>query len=333
MKPTGKKELTDEQWDALLNQAFGDTVPAPKSPEQKPGVTPAPTPKLQAEPVQSPPVQTTAETSPPVPKKRKKRKLGLKQWIAIAITAAILITALGIFLYHRFAPTEEQKRCMEELSKWQTAQYYRLTHSVIYTSNHEGIYDENIDSVYKHMVSEYYYGGENNLSWSFFSLENGNSYFTGKAQKGENWFTYSSNRLSGDYWKMTQDKTPLPTFWIRNFSLDDVRILHQQTQQESENVTAITFAVMDKDPEAELYGKGPYYIQFMFLNDQMYAVSRYQTNALDCALTAEYFNFTELSPEVIAGTVQNQLISPQTSPYFYNFDSVIRNDILVRPVE
>lgn len=305
MQPTNNtgKGYTDEQWESLLNQTFGESSPA---------ITVTPDPEIP----------DAAGSAPTVPITQKSRRLGMKLWLAISASFAVLAASLCAVLLYRDAPTKEHKQCMEALRQWQSAEYYKLDTTINHINSENYIVDsEHILVQYNDVRRVYYRGGENNLIWSYYQNWN-ETHYEGIAQIGEDWFSYSSGGLDPEQWKSAGEMTPSPAPWILSFSLDEVHILDLQ-HKVVDGVFLYTFLVKDTDPSADLYGQGPYYVQFRFQEDMLQSVGRYLTDTTNHTLTVTQFHLQPMTEDVILTTIQSQLMYPQRIPGLFFSSSVI----------
>lgn len=289
--------FTDEQWESLLNQTFAEPITPINTPE-----SPIAEPEENTEQLEDVPTA--------LPKVVKHRKLTTGFKILLGICAALLIAIVCILLPDRKDTTKEFKQCWEALQQWQSTESYKMDISVriIPSASHMGIINQ------AGTISTYYHSAESNLLWDWIRANNLQT-FSGRAQIGDQWLSYSGSSLHSQLWTTTQDKTPIPAPWILSYSLEEVDILHQQVHlDEQYGITTITFAIMDKKQDAELYGNGPYHLKFHFRDNQLYSVGRYQTDTESARINYINFNLTPMSEDDIRTAIRAQLTSPQSTP-------------------
>ena len=285
------KGYSDEQWESLLSQTFGDVPPVPLEME-----TPA-----APVPVPSAPISV------------KKQKSGKKLWVVIAALSAVFIVSLSAILLYRNAPTKEQKLCMEALQQWQSAEYYQLDTVVRHIGSKNYILDSVLTPVQYDLIhTGYYHGGENNLIWNYYQTGS-IVHYAGKVQTGDAWFSYSSCDLDPEQWKSANNAIPFSTPWILNFSLNDVKILDQQ-HKVADGVFLYIFSVIDTDPSAAFYGQGPYYVQFYMQNDQLQSLGIYQTDTVNSTLVTTHYHLIPRTKDEVLKAIQSQLKYPQRMP-------------------
>lgn len=291
---SAEKGYSDDQWESLLNQAFGDVTPAiPHSPEAQT------------------PVDTVS--APSVTKSAKKQKSNKKMWAAIVAVLTVLSVFLCAILFYQNAPTKEQKLCTEALQQWQSTEYYQLDTVVRHINSQDYIVNSDLTPMqYDGMHTGYYHGGENNLIWNYYVTGKIIQY-SGIAQTGDDWFSYSNGSLDPEQWKSIDNHTPFSTPWILNFSLNDVKILDQQ-HKVADGVFLYTFSVMDTDPSAEFYGQGPYYVQFSFQNDNLQSIGIYQTDTVNSTLITTHYRLIPQTEDAVLMAIQSQLKYPQRMP-------------------
>lgn len=314
------KGYTDEQWEALLNQTFFDSTPAPKATEAPKPVTQVPTPP----PAPKPEPPQKAEATPTTPAAKKKRKIRTLVWILLALSLVFAIVAVHVFPLEddTDAITKEQRQCMKALRQWQNAQYYQLstTTNTITPSS----YNTNSESVYWH-------GDNCELSWTYTrddrilssSMAN---YYIGQAKIDEKQYTYNSTRLSASHWNTTTGELEFTLPWIMTFSFNDVQVLDQHSYEKDGGIHVISFTVMDTDRNAAYYDQGPYRVDFLFnKKGELYSVMHYHTPYSSNHLTITTYNHTETTAGYIEKRIRSQIGSP------YDYPHLIFNSSIVKP--
>ena len=340
MESTNSREMgyTDEQWESLLCRTFDEPTPAPKVPEPPKSEPESKTPAVSATPESSAPKPETTIPVAPVlskPVSKKKRNILIALFFLLAVSLVLTIVAFHIFPIDDSgtAFTEEQQQCMEALRQWQEAQNYNLSISTTILSPY--FYKSGYVPITE---SVYFHGDKSEFNWSYVrhtSFSSGNQFnsFTGQAKIDGTQYTYSGGSLQANLWKTTEEALEISKPWILSFSLNDVQILDQHVLKKAGGITAISFAVVDLDPDDAFYGQGPYRLEFYFteegqLNEVRHCLTNTLTSFMDASLTITTYYHTEWSAEFVENCIKSQINNPTAYPGLF-FDSSSIPDVSI----